>query len=189
MDKVLLVLENTTVVGEYTTVLFDDTTDNILYVTQGEATVPAEPFNIAISGQYNGRTFVRLAYTLITPVAFKVETVANSRRSVKQGNNLGLQFVVSTANIEAEYLDITVEAEDLLGLTGAPQPSSFRLAANSSETVAIEVAVPTCFPLTSLDGVVIVVRSQTTNETSSFLKKIFVDSQVSVGLFFQSLSD
>ncbi|XP_065827110.1 von Willebrand factor A domain-containing protein 7-like [Oscarella lobularis] len=177
VDKVLLVLENTTVVGEYTTVLFDDTTDNILYVTQGEATVPAEPFNIAISGQYNGRTFVRLAYTLITPVAFKVETVANSRRSVKQGNNLGLQFVVSTANIEAEYLDITVEAEDLLGLTGAPQPSSFRLAANSSETVAIEVAVPTCFPLTSLDGVVIVVRSQTTNETSSFLKKIFVDSQ------------
>ena len=43
MDKVLFLLENTTLVGEYVAVLFDDTTDNNLYVTQGEATVPAEP--------------------------------------------------------------------------------------------------------------------------------------------------
>ena len=99
-----------------------------------------------------------------------METVPKSRSSVKQGNKLGLKFVVSTANIEAEYLDMTVETEDQLGLTGVLQPSSFCLAADSLQTVAI-------FPLTSLDSVVIVVRSQTTNETSSFLTNVFVDSQ------------
>ena len=100
---------------------------------------------------------------------------------MKQGKVSVLEFLVS-ASPELDDRGIgqffTFSVEDSMNFASTPSPSLFYLSANESQNVEVKFSVPLCFPNNAIDSVTITVKSEQTNEVSSFLVDVFVDSEV-----------